>query len=320
MENAIIQTSALALCFEGAAVPDWVQLTPSGPILIGRDGRKWTLTDPQSIIDAFNAASATGYDVPIDFEHATHTKGRVGEYAPAVGWLKQMEVRDGALWGRIEWNDTGRTAIASQAYRYISPGFHFHPQTLAVTRMVSAGLTNAPNFIMPALNREGLTVETELMDKSVLEALGLAPTAAAAEAVLAINKLKEDRTLALNSAQTPDPSLFVPKADHELALNRITDFETGEKSRQDAAITAAVDAAVVAGKIAPASKDYHLAVCRMDGGLERFNAFTAASPVIAPSSITEGKKSQEPSSKLSPEDLAVCRQMGMDPATFNIQE
>jgi phage I-like protein len=263
--------------------------------------------------------------VPIDFEHATHTKGRVGEYAPAVGWLKQLELRGGALWGRVEWNDTGRTAIASQAYRYISPGFHFHPQTLAVTQMVSAGLTNAPNFIMPALNREGQItqsdqMETDPMDKAVLEALGLTPTASAVEAVLAINKLKSDHTLALNSAQTPDPSLFVPKADHELALNRITDFETGEKARLEAAITAAVDAAVVAGKIPPALKDYHLAVCRMDGGLERFNSFTAASPVIAPSNITESKKLSDAPSKMSPEDLAVCRQLGMDPATFNIQE
>lgn len=315
--NTLCQSVALALCFEGAAVPDWVQLTPAGPMLIGRDGRKWTLSDPQAILTAFNGSIRDGYDIPVDFEHATHLKGTAGEYAPAVGWLKEMEVRDGALWGRIEWNDTGRTAIASQAYRYISPGFHFNPQTLAVTRLVSAGLTNAPNFIMPALNREGQPSETDNMDPAVLQALGLTPTATAAEAVLAINRMKDERTIALNSAQTPDPTLFVPKADHQLALNRITAFETTEQTRRETEIIATVDAAIAAGKVAPASKDYHLASCRAEGGLERFTSFVGASPVIAPAGQLDGKKPALTNpAALTAEELAVCRMFGQTPEEF----
>jgi phage I-like protein len=317
--STLCQSQALALCFEGAAVPEWVQLTPPGPMLIGRDGRKWTMSDPTAIVTAFNQTVAEGYDLPVDFEHSTHVKGTVGEPAPAVGWLKQMEVRDGALWGRIEWNNAGHTAIASQSYRYISPGFHFHPQTLAVTRMVSAGLTNAPNFKLPALNRED-QMETDTMDKAVLEALGLALTATAEDAVAAIKQLKADKTLALNSAQTPDPALFVPKADHQLALNRLTEFDTAEKARAETAITASVDAAIAAGKVSPASKEYHLASCRSEGGLDRFNAFIGTAPVIAPAGQMDGKTVISTNSALSPEDLAVCRQLGMDPATFKSQE
>jgi hypothetical protein len=127
------------------------------------------------------------------------------------------------------------------------------------------------------------------MDKAVLDALGLAASSTAADAVVAINALKADTATALNRAQTPDPERFVPKADHQLALNRITAFEAEAKARQEAEIVAAVDAAVTAGKVAPASKDYHLAACRQEGGLERFTAMIKAAPVIAPASGLDGK-------------------------------
>ncbi|NCA72629.1 MAG: peptidase, partial [Sphingobacteriia bacterium] len=57
------------------------------------------------------------------------------------------------------------------------------------------------------------------MNPDVLKALGLAEGAAAADAVAAIEKLKTDQQLALNRAQHPDPAAWVPRADHQLALN-----------------------------------------------------------------------------------------------------
>ncbi|HQX50263.1 MAG TPA: hypothetical protein PLR25_10160, partial [Planctomycetaceae bacterium] len=53
--------------------------------------------------------------------------------------------------------------------------------------------------------------ETDPMDPAVLEALGLTPTATAAEAVLAINNMKSAETLALNRAATPDPQRNEPR-------------------------------------------------------------------------------------------------------------
>jgi phage I-like protein len=312
---ALAQATALALCFEGAAVPDWVQLTPAGPALPGRDGRVWRLSHPQAILSAFAMARAEGQDVPVDFEHATHLKGEKGEPAPAVGWVAELDLRDGALWGRIEWNEAGHTAIASRAYRYVSPGFRFDPRTLEVSRIVSVGLTNQPNFAMPALNRQADTKESEAMDKDVLQALGLQADATPAQAVVAINALKTAEETALNRAQTPDPEQWVPKADHQLALNRISTFEADAKARAEAEAVAAVDAAIAAGKVAPSSKDYHLATCRAEGGLERFAAMVAAAPVIAGGPTTEKKPETQPGA-LSADELAVCRQMGMKPEDF----
>jgi hypothetical protein len=154
------------------------------------------------------------------------------------------------------------------------------------------------------------------MDKAVLDALGLAATSTAADAVVAINTLKSEKAVALNRAEAPDPQRFVPQAVHQLALNRITAFETEAKARNEAAITAAVDAAVAAGKVAPASKDYHLAACRQDGGLERFTAMVGAAPVIAPPSALDRRAADATPGKLTGEELAMCRRMGTDPEKF----
>lgn len=196
----------LALCSEEGAVPDWVQLTPQGPRLPSRDGREWQLSDPEAVVRAYAASVAAGVEAPVDFEHATHVKGERGERADAVGWVKELANRDGALWGRIDWTETGRAAIATRSYRYVSPGFFFSAATRAVARLASVGLTNLPNFALPALNREHPATENDPMDAAVLEALGLNPTATAAEAVLAINNLKSAEQLALNRAATRIPN------------------------------------------------------------------------------------------------------------------
>ncbi len=300
----------LALCSEEGGAPDWVQLTPKGPRLPSRDGREWQLPDPDAVVRAYTASVAAGIEAPVDFEHATHIKGEVGERADAVGWVREIANRDGALWGRIDWTDTGRAAVVSRGYRYLSPGFFFNPATRVIARLVSVGLTNVPNFVLPALNREIPNLETD-MDPAVLQALGLTATATAADAVLAINTLKSAEQLALNRAATPDPEKFVPRADHQLALDRITTFEAAEKTRADEAAVAAVDAAIAGGKIAPASRDYHLATCRADGGLERFTTFAAAQPVIVPASGLGKKDPVALPGKLNADELAVCRQLGM---------
>jgi phage I-like protein len=299
----------IVLNFEAGAVPDWVQLTPPGPAIVGRDGRGWKLSDPARVAAAFDPAK----EPQIDMEHSSQLAAPMGIPAPAVGWINQIEVRDNALWGRVAWTAEGEAVVTSRAYRYLSPVFRFDYETGEILQIVSAGLTNSPNLEMAALN--AAEMELTAMDQSVLEALGLKPEATAAEAVLAINKLTGDRDLALNAAQTPDPAKFVPKAEHDLALNRITFFEADAKARREAEIVAAVDAAVAARKLPPASKDIFLAACRQEGGLDKFRAMMATAPVMVNDSGLDVRKA-EAGGKLDAEALAMCRMMGMTPEQF----
>ena len=145
-----------ALCFELTALlaegkaPEWVQLLPAGPKVMGRDGRWWLLSDPEGVA----AASLSDRDrLPIDWEHSTEKKALYGEPAPAAGWITQMDVREGAIWGKVEWNDRGREMVEAKEYRYLSPVFNYELEGMEIVRLTSAGLTNSPNFDMHALNR-----------------------------------------------------------------------------------------------------------------------------------------------------------------------
>lgn len=303
----------LALNFETGSAPDWVQLIPAGPQIVGRDGRDWRLADPQAVAARFDPAK----EPQVDLEHSSQLLAPNGMPAPAVGWIKALEVREGAIWGRVEWNAEGAAAVTSRAYRYLSPVFTFDPATRDVLRIVSVGLTNTPNLELAALNAAEQKETATMVDPTILEALGLKPTADAAQAVLAINALKTAEQTALNAAQAqPDPALFVPVADHQLALNRIAGFEADAKTRVEATIEAAVSEAIAAGKIAPSSKEFHLAACRAEGGLERFRTFIGSAPVIAAPTTLDAKKPDAPATALNAEELAVCRMLGMSNEDF----
>ena len=312
-QHPTLHLAGLALNAAGG-VPDWIQLTPAGPDVVGRDGRSWRLSDPAAVV-ARTAAEAQ--PIVVDIDHASETRP-AGEPAPAQGWIEAVEVREGALWGRVNWTVAGRALMAAEAYRYVSPTFLFDKQSREIVRLTSAALVHRPNLQLQALNsQDDETEETVQMDKAICEALGLAANATAADAVVAIAALKAAQETALNAATHPDPERFVPRPDHELALNRIRDFETAEKAREEAAMNAAVDAAVVAKKIAPASKADWLATCK-DIGLERFGKMLATMPPLIP----DGKPSTKPAagaagtSGLSAEEVAVCAQLGIDPADF----
>lgn len=302
----------LALNFETGSAPDWVHLVPAGPEIAGRDQRAWRMTNPAAVVAAFDPAK----EPQVDIEHSSQLLAPGGHPAPAVGWIKELEARVDGIWGRVEWTEAGAAAVNSRSYRYLSPVFAFDPATREVLRIVSVGLTNSPNLELAAMN-SAEHKEIVPVDPAILEALGLKPTSDAAAAVLAINALKLEHQTALNAAQQqPDPAQFVPAADHQLALNRIAKFEADDKARADAAIEAAVTAAIAAGKIAPSSKDFHVAACRAEGGLERFAAFVGAAPVIAAPSGLDTKKPTTEAVALNAEERAVCHAMGMAEEDF----
>lgn len=129
---------------------------------------------------------------------------------------------------------------------------------------------------------------------ALLAALGLASTASFEDALNHITKIKGDLTVALNAANSPPLDKFVPKGDYDLALNRATEAEgklaAQAKETLETAINSEIDAALQAGKITPATKDYHIAQCRQEGGLERFKAFVAAAPSVAGATGLDGKQ------------------------------
>lgn len=300
---------ALALNSEGGA-PEWVELLPAGPVLRGRDGRTWRVNDVGRLIADFAPPFV------IDYEHAQDKLAVNGQEAPAAGWVEQLEDRQGAVWGRVDWTPRAKTAIAAREYRFISPAFTYSPADGSVQALIGASLVNRPNFVMTALNQQ----EFPMIFKTVAVALGLAETATETEIVTAIGVLKA--STALNAAQQPDLARFVPRADYELALNRATTAEAkiaaDGKAALEARLAAAIDGAVKAGKVAPASREFYLATCRTAEGLAEFEKFVASAPAALFKEIVDPHK-DEPGAggvALNSEQLAVAKALGIEPKAF----
>lgn len=304
----------VALAFEGSEAPDWIQIMPSGQ-WTDRVGRSFRMTNPQAVLAAFVANNAP---IPIDVEHATGVRAREGLDAPAYGWIEEMEERQGQIWGRVDWTEKGAELVATRAYRFVSPQFAYAAETGEVLRIIAVGLTNTPAFEMEALAREGQEQENE-MDRTVLEALGLNETATAAQAVAAIEKLKGDVTTATARADTPDPERFVPKAQLDAANSKIKEFEDEATARDTKAIEDAVDAAIEAGKIVPATRDYNIAAARASG-LDDFTKAVETMPVIAGASDLDtkgkGKGATATASALTEDEITVATQLGQTAEEF----
>lgn len=319
--DAAIATPILSIALnEAGAAPEWIELIPAGFDVQGRDGRAWINPDPQGVV---TATAADAHPLPLDWEHATESRAPQGLDAPAAGWIEETAVRDGgAIWGRVDWTLRGRTMVEAREYRFISPVFAYDKVTGVIRRLVSAALTNTPNLVLTALNREGATDITREQEKPLSIAtqlaavLGLSAGATDDQIVNAVTEAKA-------ANRSVDLTNYAPRSELTTAINRAEKAEADLKAKADEdhakAIDAALAAAQDAGKIIPASVDDYRAMCSVEGGLERFTNLVKTMPVIAGAAESRASNKAESAnagSGLTDEERAVCRALGQDEATF----
>ncbi|BBV67841.1 Mu phage protease GpI [Klebsiella sp. STW0522-44] len=314
MGKLLPQIELTALCFELPALednqplPEWLLMIPAGTFT-GRDGRSWVNNQPESII----RASRSYPKLPFDVEHSTELKGPKGEEAPAFAWIDDYRTRDdGGIEVHIEWTKDGESLLREKKYRYYSPAFG-HTADGQVTRLSSAGLTNKPNLDLPALNSENheMTIPVQ-----IVTVLGLAAAASVDDAVNAIQQMKDRETVALNRAANPDVTKFIPIETHQLALNRAETAEGELKALDDKAAETLVDAAIEAGKVAPANREMYLATCRSKEGREQFSSFVKTAPALVNNDGATKTKENQNQSELTEAEVAMCRSMGISQKEF----
>lgn len=316
-----------ALCFElptleggEAAVPTEITLIPApgaDGFVRGVDGRAWRMSKPANVVAAFNRPRA------ITENHAGKLAAPKGGSAPAFGWIASVREQAGAIVASVSWTERGKRALSARDYRYFSPEFVWEEKTIEILAIAGGGLLNDPNFEQLALNSSEQETEHPPMSLiAICRALGIPEAGDEAACITAIDKLKVERQTALNQAQFPDRAKFVPVEEHNVALNAKqaaeTELQTLKTGQRETEITATVDQALAAGKIVPATKDYYLAMCRAEGGLEQFKKFVEAQPVIGEPTHT-GKKPEGAGTGahgLTESQLAICSSMGMDPKTY----
>lgn len=317
MKTQLALNTDLSATVSDGKAPEWVELIPPGPNVTGRDGRQW-LFDEQAGMLVQSSFHGRAIDLPIDWEHATQHRASKGESAPAAGWIKQLELRDGALWGLVDWTPRASEQVINREYRFLSPVFDFDPDTTRIARLVSAGLTNKPNFLLTALNQETTENTPVKLSPAFLAALGLPETATEEQAIAAAAQLKA--TAQATNTEKPNLTQFVPRADYDALGVRATNAEqalaTQKRVDHDKQVDAAITSATQAGKITPSTVEYHRAMCQDEAGLNRFKEFVTAAPVVAAASDLGDRKPDHLKTALNSEEQQVAKLLGMSEADF----
>ncbi|MEW6648159.1 MAG: phage protease [Pseudomonadota bacterium] len=174
-------------------VPDWIHMVPAGTFS-GRDGRGPYLNDqPDKVLEAFGAF---GMDLPLDYEHQSLSAAEKVGPVPASGWGKELQSRDGHIWGRVEWTARAKEAIANKEVRYFSPVFIYEKKTGRIQALVGGGLTNNPNLYLQAvahrLDSHTTATETHAMDltERLIYLLNLPVTSTAEEIGQHLDRVK----------------------------------------------------------------------------------------------------------------------------------
>ena len=311
-------SAKIALCasleLPQGALPERLTVVPAGETLAGRDGRKWTVKDRQAILAQLTSAGP----VLLDENHASALAAPSGGKSPACGWLSDFKWSEAGLNAAVEWTPYGQELFSKKAYRYLSPALLHDTcserDTLGnVLGLHSVGLTNHPNLDLPALNSRKAP-----MNEEQLKALGLQADATQEQIVARIAEL--------------DAAAKAPKADAvltELKSGLATLAETvkglvdaakpAEKPALNAAEThalalnAVLDAAVQAGKIAPASRAGFAAMAADGAQLAKLQELINGMPVIAPNAEKPKARVKDEPSKHSADVRKIM-------AAFNLTE
>ncbi len=321
-----------------------IQLTPAGEFR-SRDGRPegvsgWKI---DATIAAKVIARANARKTPFvsDYEHQTLLSEKNGQPAPASGWFKNLEWREGqGLFATdVAWTAKAKAHIEADEYKFVSPVFSFDPKTGEVLQIEMSALTNNPGIdgmdAVVALAQqfftrpEGPTHVKDQAMKAIAVLLGLAEDASEADITAAVTALKaknsdqETQITALKTetaalkTQSPDPAKFVPvetvtKLQGEIAAltTRLNDTEL-----EDVIATAKAD-----GKLLPAMEDWARDLGKSN--LAALKSYIAKNPAIAAlkGNQTNGKGPDAGNDgELSAADLAVCKAMGIKPEDFKAQ-
>ena len=312
-----------------------VQLLPMGEINCKRDGRKFRVRDLAHAreIVAATVATASPAEIPIDYDHqllnATQPGGPGGT-AKASGWMRNFSAEADGVWAEVEWTAAAEAALRAKEYRYISPVFTHAPNG-DVTRIYHAGLTNFPAITeLAALASAGTGEDMDLT--ALAAALGLPATATLAECVAAAATARaaasaqiltlaaaagvptattvEAVSAAIAEARSNgrvDPTKYAPISELVALQARLTTIESGNAV---AAATAAVDAAVLAGKVTPANREWALGYATENPA--GFATYIGNAPVVAAATITDPPKLRlESADSLTADELAAAAVVGI---------
>lgn len=284
--------AACALSLPSGELPKRLLVLPKGETVRGRDGRAWSMRDEAAILAQLTQP------VLLDENHASVHAAPRGSRSPAAGWLSDFKFTDQGLEAAVDWTPYGEELFSKKSYRYLSPALQYDKvgassDTQGTIRgLHSVGLTNHPNLDLPALNAQETTDMTPEQLKALTDAI--AAGFSALEAKLPTQPVK---VVAEEAPVAPNAAIAV-------------------------AVNAVVDAAVTAGKIAPASKaDYVAMGGDSQASLERLQKLITGLPALVATNAQDLGSAGKPDPRaLSKVELQVVKAMGITEDQYRAQK
>ncbi|WP_417581516.1 phage protease [Nitrincola sp.] len=142
-----------AINMQGGKVQNgWQRLLPDGHFK-AVDGRPFDTLSGYWYLDEAAAKQIiakvhqTQTELVIDYEHQTLLSQQNGHPAPAAGWFKDIEWREGSgLWVKPHWTKRALEFLASGEYRYLSAVFPYDKNSGSPSALHSAALVNRPGL------------------------------------------------------------------------------------------------------------------------------------------------------------------------------
>ncbi len=321
MSSAPPKTALAALAFElmpaqGEVAPTEAHLLPPGPFR-STDSRPaecaaWQL-DAAIAARLIALASAQKTDIVIDFEHQSLRSKDNGRRVEAAGWIpRTLEWREGSgLWAvGIRWVGDSAALIAAKQYRYISALFLYSPVTGDVLEIVSVALTNTPGIdgleALADLARSFHHPEedTAMADEKTLAALTAErDTLSTKVAALAAERDGLNNQVAALTKERDGLTTKVTVLEQEKA----TAAAAADKAKHADMLAAAL----TSGRLTPAQKPW--AEKQPLAALTEYLDATSPLPIAATS---QAGGRQAGGDGLTPEELAMCTKMGVQPEDF----
>ncbi len=242
-------------------VPNRVRIAPWGDVESTRG--RFTVDDESArlVVAAFEKHAT---DLPVDYEHQTlgGSYASPSGQAPAAGWIKRLEAVPGeGLFAHIEWTGDALEQLANKHYRYLSPVALVRKEDRKLIGLHSVALTNKPAIVgaEPIVNRSDASATlVTLRDR-----LSLAPDSDADTVLLAAGRRIE-----------------------AIECDRVRREADGK-----------VDAAVRAGKVTEAQRDFAARLALRDADL--FDDWLETAPVVVPLGRTVPPNGTTPSDGLA---------------------
>lgn len=327
---------AIAACAFEVQADGAIQLTPVGTFN-AKDGRPhglkgWRIDD--SNVDKLLAIlKAHKDDIVIDYEHQTLYADKNGQPAPASGWFKGSDVehRPGqGLFVVPTWTAAAKAAIDADEYKYFSPVLKYNKRTGDVLDIQMGALVNFA-AIDGMKEVEALAAAKFLTNQppedhpmeDLLKLFGLKSDASEEDAIAALKALQEENTTLKQKVTDKDTAIAAAKAltpDTAVAAMQGMQTELAALKAQvnGNEIDTLVDTAMADGRLTPATEPWARGHAKAHGVAALKSYLDQASPIAAlKGKQTDGKNlDDEGNPELDDTALAVCKQMGIDPAEY----